>query len=65
MMGLGTLEILLIVVVLVLFFGAKKLPDIGRGLGSGIRNFKGELKSEKSAEDDRALPPEDPGASRE
>ena len=65
MMGLGTLEILLIVVVLVLFFGAKKLPDIGRGLGSGIRNFKGELKSEKSEEGDRALPPEDPGGSRE
>jgi len=65
MMGLGTLEILLIVVVLVLFFGAKKLPDIGRGLGSGIRNFKGELKSENSEESDRALPPEDPGDSRE
>ena len=58
MMGLGTLEILLIVVVLVLFFGAKKLPDLGRGLGSGIRNFKGE-------EQDRALPPEDPGVPRE
>jgi sec-independent protein translocase protein TatA len=65
MMGMGTLEILLIVVVLVLFFGAKKLPDIGRGLGSGIRNFKGELKSEKSEEQDRALPPEDPGVTRE
>ena len=44
MMGMGTLEILLIVLVIVFFFGAKKLPDIGRGLGSGIRNFKGELK---------------------
>ena len=65
MMGMGTLEILLIVVVLVLFFGAKKLPDIGRGLGSGIRNFKGELKSEKREEQDRALPPEDPGGPRE
>jgi sec-independent protein translocase protein TatA len=65
MMGLGTLEILLIVGVLVLFFGAKKLPDIGRGLGSGIRNFKGEMKSNESEQDDRALPPEDPGVPRE
>ena len=65
MMGMGTLEILLIGVVLVLFFGAKKLPDIARGLGSGIRNFKGELKSEKSEEQDRTLPPEDPGGPRE
>ena len=65
MMGMGTLEILLIVVVLVLMFGAKKLPDIGRGLGSGIRNFRGEMKSEKHEEHDRALPPEDPGVPRE
>ena len=65
MMGMGTLEILLIVVVMVLFFGAKKIPDIGRGLGSGIRNFKGELKSEKSEEQDRALTLEDPGVPRE
>ncbi|HCR05026.1 MAG TPA: twin-arginine translocase TatA/TatE family subunit [Gemmatimonadetes bacterium] len=65
MMGMGTLEILLIVLVIVFFFGAKKLPDIGRGLGSGIRNFKGELKSEESEEQDRVLPPEDPGVTRE
>jgi len=65
MMGMGTLEILLIVLVIVFFFGAKKLPDIGRGLGSGIRNFKGELKNAKSEEQERALPPEDPGVPRE
>ena len=63
-MGMGTLEILLIVVVLVVMFGAKKIPDIGRGLGASIRNFKGEL-SEKGEEHDRALPPEDPGGPRE
>jgi len=40
--GLG--EIFLVVGVLVLLFGAKKLPMLARGLGQGIRNFKGELK---------------------
>ncbi|NJD18569.1 MAG: hypothetical protein FIA95_04710 [Gemmatimonadetes bacterium] len=35
---------LLVGAVLVLLFGAKKLPGLARGLGEGIRNFKGELK---------------------
>jgi sec-independent protein translocase protein TatA len=37
-------ETLLVFAVLVLLFGAKKLPGLARGLGEGIRNFKGELK---------------------
>lgn len=39
-MGLGTPEILLIVLVVVLLFGAKKIPELMRGLGSGIKEFK-------------------------
>jgi len=37
---IGTWELLLILGILVLLFGAAKLPAIGRGLGEGIRNFK-------------------------
>ncbi len=40
MFGLGTQEILLILVVALLVFGANKLPEIGGGLGKAIRNFK-------------------------
>lgn len=40
MFGLGTPELLLIFVVVVLVFGAGKLPEIGSGLGKAIRNFK-------------------------
>ena len=40
MFGLGTSEIVLIFSVLLLLFGAKKLPDLARGLGQGIREFK-------------------------
>jgi sec-independent protein translocase protein TatA len=47
--GLG--EMLLVGAVIILLFGAKKLPDLARGLGQGIRNFKGELKD--PPEDDR------------
>jgi sec-independent protein translocase protein TatA len=40
MFGLGTPEILIIAVVLVLLFGAKKIPDLMKGLGSGVKEFK-------------------------
>lgn len=36
----GILEIVLLVIVLLLIFGARRLPEIGRGLGSGFRSFK-------------------------
>jgi sec-independent protein translocase protein TatA len=38
--NLGTTEILLIVLVIVIFFGAKKIPELAQGLGKGIREFK-------------------------
>lgn len=40
MFGLGTHEILLILVLCLVVFGAKRLPEIGGGLGRAIRNFK-------------------------
>ncbi|MDT8340723.1 MAG: twin-arginine translocase TatA/TatE family subunit [Longimicrobiales bacterium] len=45
MFGLGIGEILLILGLLVLVFGARRIPRIARGLGEGIRNFKGEIKA--------------------
>lgn len=38
--GLGTGELVLIVGVFLMFFGSKKIPDLARGLGKGIREFK-------------------------
>ena len=40
MFGLGGPEIILILVVILLLFGAKKLPELAKGLGSGIKEFK-------------------------
>lgn len=50
-MNLGPLEIVLILVVVLLLFGAKKLPELAKGLGQGLKEFKTAVK-ENSDEDD-------------
>jgi sec-independent protein translocase protein TatA len=62
--GFGFGELLLVAFVLFFFFGAKRLPEIARGLGGGFRNFKAEMKDDGSADTTRQLPPEDPDAPR-
>lgn len=42
-------DILLIVVVFLLLFGGKKIPDLAKGMGQGIRNFKEGLKNDEEA----------------
>ncbi|MCB9091594.1 MAG: twin-arginine translocase TatA/TatE family subunit [Halobacteriovoraceae bacterium] len=44
MFGLGAMEILLILVIALIFIGPKKLPDIAKNLGKGIRDFQNALK---------------------
>ena len=39
-MNIGILEILVILLIIVFILGGNRLPELGRGLGSGIRNFK-------------------------
>ena len=43
LMGIGTGELLLIALVILLFFGAKKIPELMRSLGKGLRGFKDEM----------------------
>jgi len=49
---LGVTELLIIFLIIVVIFGASKLPQLGRGLGEGISNFKKGLKT-KEAEEER------------
>ena len=49
----GPLETLVVLIVILLLFGAKRLPEIGRALGEGIREFK---KSLQGSQDDKDNP---------
>ncbi|MEJ2539035.1 MAG: twin-arginine translocase TatA/TatE family subunit [Gemmatimonadota bacterium] len=57
MFGLGFGELLLIAGLVILIFGARRIPRIARGLGEGIRYFKGEIKPpEDGSEGDDSSP---------
>jgi sec-independent protein translocase protein TatA len=53
MFGLGMQELLIILVIVVIIFGAGKLPQIGSGIGKSIRNFKDTLKNDDETPSDK------------
>ncbi|GMV67171.1 MAG: hypothetical protein AMXMBFR75_29650 [Candidatus Hinthialibacteria bacterium] len=54
MFGINHYEILIILLVMVLLFGASRIPELGRSLGTGIREFKNGLRTlDKDDEDDK------------
>ncbi|MBW1679568.1 MAG: twin-arginine translocase TatA/TatE family subunit [Deltaproteobacteria bacterium] len=62
--GLGMTELLVVLVIVLIIFGAGKLPEIGAGLGKGMRNFKKAVTGDSDEVDDKSkekeLPKEDP-----
>ena len=54
--GIGPPEIILIILVIVLLFGAKKLPELARGSGRALRIFKAETKGLMDDDDDDIRP---------
>ena len=48
---IGPMELILVLGVAVLIFGGKKIPELAKGLGEGIRNFKSAVKDDKQDAD--------------
>jgi len=55
--SLGLPELLIILLIVIIIFGANKLPQLGRGLGEGLRNFKDSVKTGTEQTKDRTNPP--------
>jgi sec-independent protein translocase protein TatA len=52
MPNIGPLEIVIVLVVVLLIFGPKRLPDLGRSLGSGMREFKDSVTGKDKGKDE-------------
>ena len=47
---LGVTELVIILVIVVVIFGASRIPQLGKGVGEGIRNFRDSIKSSEAKE---------------
>jgi sec-independent protein translocase protein TatA len=51
MRSIGITELLVVLGIAILLFGGKKIPEVAKGLGEGIKNFKNALKQEDKADE--------------
>ena len=58
--NVGPLEIIIVLIIALIVFGPKRLPELGRSLGKGIREFRGSVSGDSDSDDDedeRPVPP--------
>jgi len=62
MFGLGTTELILILIIVIVLFGAKRLPQVGAGLAKGIKSFRSNIADDgkQSMDDDKQAAEADP-----
>ncbi|HEX7059229.1 MAG TPA: twin-arginine translocase TatA/TatE family subunit [Solirubrobacterales bacterium] len=56
--NIGPLEIIVVLIIALVVFGPKRLPELGRSLGKGIREFRGSVSGDADDDDDRRSSPE-------
>jgi sec-independent protein translocase protein TatA len=65
MPNIGPLELAIVLIIALVVFGPKRLPELGRSLGRGIREFRGSVSGDHKDDDDeprqREIPAGDPG----
>jgi sec-independent protein translocase protein TatA len=67
MPNIGPLELAIVLIIALVVFGPKRLPELGRSLGRGIREFRGSVSGEREEHEEREkdprreIPPGDPG----
>ena len=55
-MGMPSMpELLIVLAIVVLLFGAKKIPELAKGMGKGIKEFKGAMKEEEAKEETKEI----------
>ena len=52
--NIGPLEIIVILIIALIVFGPKRLPELGRSLGRGIREFRGSLSGDRDEDEEKA-----------
>jgi sec-independent protein translocase protein TatA len=55
MPNIGPLELIIVLVIVLLIFGAKRLPEVGRGLGHGMREFKDSVTGKSTDDEPKEL----------
>lgn len=55
--NIGPLEIVVVLIIALVVFGPKRLPELGRSLGRGIREFRGSVSGDHPDEDESPRPP--------
>jgi sec-independent protein translocase protein TatA len=53
--NIGPLELIVVLIIALIVFGPKRLPELGRSLGRGIREFRGSIGGDKEDDEDREL----------
>jgi sec-independent protein translocase protein TatA len=63
--NIGPLEIAVVLIIVLIIFGPKRLPELGRSLGRGIREFRGSVSGSSKEDDDAEDEPRELEASKE